>query len=65
MEKKQKTETISSSTMSYTVGKQASGGYHSISRGGGGGWSFCRSQIIYFNPARRRAENFKYYYMFI
>ena len=32
---------------------------------GGGGWSFCRGQIIYFNPTRRRAENFKLYYMFI
>ena len=25
---------------------------------GGGGWIFCRGKIIYFNPARRRAENF-------
>ena len=32
---------------------------------GGGGWSFRRGQIIYFNPARRRAESFKFYYMFI
>ena len=32
--------------------------------GGGGGWIFCRGRIIYFNPARRRAENllFKNYY---
>ena len=33
------------------------GGQHSISRGG---WSFCRGQIIYFNRARRRAENFTF-----
>ena len=33
--------------------------------GGGGGWSFCREQIIYFNRARRRAENLTFYYMFI
>ena len=39
------------------------GGHNSIS--GGGGWSFCRGQIIYFNRARRRAENFKFYYIFI
>ena len=32
---------------------------------GGGGWSFWRGQINYFNPARRRPENFKFYYMFI
>ena len=24
------------------------GGHHSISREGGGGWSFCRGEIIYF-----------------
>ena len=30
-----------------------------------GGWSFCRGQTIYFNPARWRAENFKLYHMFI
>ena len=31
-------------------------------RGGGvGGWSFCRGQIIYLNPALRRAENCKLY----
>ena len=29
-----------------------------------GGWSFCRGQIIYFNLAHRRTENFKMYYMF-
>ena len=35
-------------------------------RGGGGlgGWSFCRGQIIYFNPARRRAEKNEFYYSF-
>ena len=33
--------------------------------GGGGDWSFCRGQIIYFNRARRRAENCTFYYMFI
>ena len=32
---------------------------------GGGGLSFCLGQIIYFNPARRRAENFKFYFIFI
>ena len=41
------------------------GGHHSISRGGGGDWSFCCGQILYFNLARRRAENFKFYYMFM
>ena len=39
------------------------GGHNSISRRGGG-WSFCRGQIIYFNRARRRAENFAFYYMY-
>ena len=38
------------------------GGHHSISRRGG--WSFCRGQIIYFNRARRCAENFAFYYMY-
>ena len=33
--------------------------------GGGGGWSFCRGQIIYYNRACRGAENFTFYYMFI
>ena len=33
--------------------------------GGGEGWSFCRGEIIYFNRARRHAENFTFYYMFI
>ena len=33
--------------------------------GGGGGWSFCRGQIIYFNRSRRPSENFTFYYMFI
>ena len=46
----------------YQCAMRALGGHHSISRGG---WSFCRGRIIYFNPARRRAENFKLYYMFI
>ena len=32
-------------------------------QGGGGGWSFCRGQIIYFNLARWRAKNFNFYYM--
>ena len=32
---------------------------------GGGGRSICRGQIIYFNRARRRAENFIFCYMFI
>ena len=32
---------------------------------GAGDWSFCRGQIIYFNPALRRAESVKLYYMFI
>ena len=41
------------------------GGHDSISREGGIGWSFCRRQIIYFNPARRRGVNFKFYDMFI
>ena len=27
--------------------------------------SSCQSQIIYFKPAQRRAEHFKFYYMFI
>ena len=34
------------------------GGRHLISRGGGGG----SGQIIYFNLAQRRPENFKFYY---
>ena len=34
-------------------------------QGGGGGRSICRGQIIYFNRARRRAENFTFCYMFI
>ena len=33
--------------------------------GGGGGRSICRGQIIYFDRARRRAENFTFCYMFI
>ena len=33
--------------------------------GRGGGNSFCRIQIIYFNPAQLRAENFEFQYMFI
>ena len=33
--------------------------------GGEGGRSICRGQIIYFNRAQRRAENFKFCYMFI
>ena len=27
--------------------------------------SFCRGQMIYFNPARPLADNVKFYYMFI
>ena len=27
---------------------------------GGGGWSFCREQIIYFNQAWRGVENFAF-----
>ena len=38
-------------------------GHHSISKGGAG--FFCRWQIIHFNPARRPAEDFKFYYMFM
>ena len=26
---------------------------------------FCREPIMYFSPARHRAENFKLYYMYI
>ena len=36
-------------------------GHHSISKGGGGG----EGVFMYFNPARRGAENVKFYYMFI
>ena len=25
---------------------------------GGGRWSFCQEEIIYFNPARQHADNF-------
>ena len=32
---------------------------------GGEGRSICRGQIIYFNRARRRSENFTFCYMFI
>ena len=35
------------------------------SLGGGGGRSICCGQIIYFNRARRRAENFTFCYMLI
>ena len=28
--------------------------------GGGEGWNIYRGQIIYFNPAQWRAENFKF-----
>ena len=31
----------------------------------GGGRSICRRQIIYFNRARRRVENFTFFYIFI
>ena len=41
------------------------GGHHSQLGGGGGGWNFCRGHIIYFNRARRRAENFIFYHMFM
>ena len=30
----------------------------------GGGWIFCRGKNIFTNPARRRAENLKFYCMF-
>ena len=35
------------------------------SPGEGGSWSFCRGQIIYFNPVRQRAENCNFYYIYI
>ena len=34
--------------------RKSLGGHHPITRGGG--CSFCRGQMIYFNQARQRAE---------
>ena len=34
-------------------------------KGGGGIGTVGLGQIIYFNPAQRGADNFKFYYMFI
>ena len=34
-------------------------------QGEGRGLEFLQREIMYFNPARRRAKNFKFYYMLI